>query len=160
MRWARNIAGLIAALATCIWIDNALFHGIQMSQGRLTAGGCRGYIFITWINDPSRIGRSNIDIVPTAVWRTDRWIVPRFISNDGTELNGKTFSWRSPSVIESYSLHLPHWLTNLVAWSLFIMLWRRTRKHPEGCCQKCGYSLKRNESEICPECGEAVGVEA
>ena len=55
-------------------------------------------------------------------------------------------------------LFLPHWLTNLIAWSLFFILWRKTRKPPKGHCQQCGYDLTGNESGACPECNRAVGV--
>jgi len=47
---------------------------------------------------------------------------------------------------------IPHWLTNLVTWSLFFILWRKSRKHPEGHCQGCGYDLTANTSGRCPEC--------
>ncbi len=51
---------------------------------------------------------------------------------------------------------IPHWLTNLVAWSLFIVLWRTRRKHLKGHCQRCGYDLTGNESGYCPECNAEV----
>jgi len=57
-------------------------------------------------------------------------------------------------------LNLPHWLTNLVSWSLFIILWRKSRKHPAGHCQSCGYDLTGNESGACPECNATVEVTA
>lgn len=55
-----------------------------------------------------------------------------------------------------YQLLIPHWLTNLVAWSIFFLLWRRSRKPPKGHCQQCGYNLSGNESGRCPECDHRV----
>ena len=58
---------------------------------------------------------------------------------------------------DSFAVYLPHWLTNLVVWSLFFILWRKTRKPPKGHCQRCGYDLTGNESGHCPECNvEAI----
>jgi len=56
----------------------------------------------------------------------------------------------------AYRILVPHWLTNLIAWSLFFILWRKSRKHPKGHCQGCGYDLRMNESGRCPECNAEV----
>gem|GEM_PF-1355434 len=58
--------------------------------------------------------------------------------------------------VDEWTVRLPHWLTNLIAWSLFFIVWRKSRKHPEGHCQGCGYNLANNQSGTCPECGAAI----
>lgn len=30
------------------------------------------------------------------------------------------------------------------------------RKQPPGCCARCGYDLRGNESGVCPECGSPI----
>ena len=67
--------------------------------------------------------------------------------------------WTTPAALTLGSLRLiviPHWLTNLLAWSLFIVLWRKCRNHPKGHCQQCGYDLTGNVSGRCPECDASV----
>jgi hypothetical protein len=52
-------------------------------------------------------------------------------------------------------LLLPHWLlivATTVMPGIEFRRWRRNRKPPEGCCQRCGYDL-RATPERCPECG-------
>ncbi len=51
---------------------------------------------------------------------------------------------------------IPHWLTNLITWSLFFILWRNSRKHLKGHCQGCGYDLTGNTTGVCPECNSEV----
>jgi|GEM_PF-2602966 len=53
-----------------------------------------------------------------------------------------------------------HWFANLIVWSLFLILLRRSRKHPKGHCQDCGYDLTGNESGACPECNAVAEVTA
>ena len=36
------------------------------------------------------------------------------------------------------AIQVTHYMTNLIAWSLFFILWRKSRKHPKGHCQACG----------------------
>lgn len=36
-----------------------------------------------------------------------------------------------------------------------LLVWRRRRWWPVGCCQTCGYDLQGSESGLCPECGTA-----
>jgi len=55
---------------------------------------------------------------------------------------------------------IPHWLTNLITWSLFFILWRKSRKHPKGHCQGCGYDLTGNTTGVCPECNANVAAQA
>ena len=38
--------------------------------------------------------------------------------------------------------------------------WIRSRRHPPGRCQGCGYNLTGNESGTCPECGAVVDATA
>jgi len=59
-----------------------------------------------------------------------------------------------------WAIRFPHWLTNLITWSLFFILWRKRRKHPEGHCRRCGYDLTGNESGCCPECNTIVAKQS
>ncbi|MCG3132646.1 MAG: hypothetical protein FLDDKLPJ_03509 [Phycisphaerae bacterium] len=50
----------------------------------------------------------------------------------------------------------PFALTSLVAT---VVLWRRSRRPPPGCCLACGYNLTGNTSGRCTECGTSIGAE-
>jgi predicted amidophosphoribosyltransferase len=39
----------------------------------------------------------------------------------------------------------------VLAWTAW--RWRRDRRPPPGCCQRCGYNLTGNVTGRCPECG-------
>ncbi len=56
-------------------------------------------------------------------------------------------------------LDIPLWLPALVCLIPGIWLWRRSRTHPKGCCQQCGYDLTGNVSGKCPECATDVPEE-
>jgi len=56
-------------------------------------------------------------------------------------------------------LLIPHWLTNLLVWSPFFILWRKSRKPAPGHCQGCGYDLTGNQSGRCPECDRRVDAD-
>ncbi len=106
----------------------------------------RGSIQIYW--QPNGFGSWSISLLPPA-----GSIVDAFASGyrvQALNING------SPDGRLTY-LVLPHWLTNLIAWSLFLILWRKSLKQPTGHCQRCGYDLTGNESGACPECGLAAG---
>lgn len=51
---------------------------------------------------------------------------------------------------------IPHWLMTAIAWTAFVILWRKARKPPVGHCQECGYNLTGNISGKCPECNAEV----
>jgi len=70
----------------------------------------------------------------------------------------KTYTVGSGDVMEYQTYLIPHWLTNLVAWSLFIVLGRKARTYPKGHCQSCGYDLTGNETGACPECNAPMEV--
>lgn len=61
------------------------------------------------------------------------------------------------------SLYVSPWVltgvTALVGLGLPLVTRRRKRRRRKrGLCVKCGYDLRGNESGVCPECGEKVGV--
>jgi len=72
------------------------------------------------------------------------------------------FGFRQDDIFDVHvtCMGVTHWFANLIVWSLFLILWRRSRKHPKGHCQDCGYDLTGNESGACPECNAAVEVTA
>ena len=53
-------------------------------------------------------------------------------------------------------LVVPMWLPLVCLVVATICLPRRRRRIPIEDCQKCGYSLHKNTSGVCPECGEKV----
>ena len=46
-----------------------------------------------------------------------------------------------------------------IVWMLFVfpLVLRRHVRRKRGQCAACGYSLRKNVSEKCPECGVAIG---
>ena len=62
------------------------------------------------------------------------------------------------------SVFIPFWMIAVVAapYPCFFLCrtYRRRRRRPANACPNCLYDLTRNESGVCPECGEAVEVAA
>lgn len=52
---------------------------------------------------------------------------------------------------------LPLWIPSAATGVLASVLWwLGTRRLPSGYCRRCGYNLRGNVSDICPECGSEV----
>ncbi len=73
----------------------------------------------------------------------------------GNYLASPPIVWQRPHY-PNHLLFVAHWLVNLIAWSLFVILWRTRRKYSKGHCQRCGYDLTGNESGRCPECDTEI----
>jgi len=91
--------------------------------------------------------------------------MPYFSYSDGVDLVKLKQQDRELGIISfpklgaDLSVFIPHWITNLVSWLLFLVLLRKSRTHPKGHCQGCGHDLRFNESGRCPECNAAVVVD-
>ena len=137
MRWARNIVGVVAVGLLVLWAA-AVFRMLSISNACtiLTIGRDASCLQVC---DPDVTGRRPVSM--------------GFDKNRGPW-------WRAPAFTSygfGWAVVVPHWFTNLIAWTAFIVLWRKTRRHPEGHCQACGYDLRENVSGTCPECGVAHG---
>ena len=97
---------------------------------------------------PVFLGRGSLIItdVPSSEW----WSPYFYRMRQWSE-----FDWM-PELIRarpaSY-LILPLWIETLLLAILTFLLWRRDRRIPPHCCQKCGYNLTGNVTGVCPECG-------
>lgn len=137
MKWARNIVGGASLSALLLWVLSATTTGYQMSSHGLCGGTVRAEFGIGYKKSLRDRGYEAMQVYRPG---PEKWLtLPRCEITPGV-----------------YVLFVPHWLTNLIAWSLFIVLWRRTRKPPKGHCQSCGYDLTGNVSGQCPECNAAT----
>jgi hypothetical protein len=59
-------------------------------------------------------------------------------------------------------LHAPWWGGGaiVIAAVISVFVGRRlwSRRHPAGCCARCGYDLRGLAPGLCPECGEVIGL--
>ena len=65
--------------------------------------------------------------------------------------------------VRSSYLVVPYWLPcvlTMILPAIWIIRRYRSRPHPIGFCQKCGYNLTGNVSGICPECGTVIAAKA
>ncbi len=133
VKWAQNIVGGVALLGLGFWAATSLFVPFHVYAGpNVSVANRQGLACL--LGDllsmtPMQIGLARY-------------------GGDWLEL---------PSVERLHghvALDIPHWLINLIAWSMFYVLWRWARRHPKGHCQKCGYDLTGNERGTCSECGE------
>lgn len=140
MRWARDISGAVAIALLALWFFTSIVRGLNYKRGEYEITVVRpGVKCMMW-------NRSLAAKYPDGLgWKSasERW-------------------WKLPdAIVDSPGgmVFIPHWLINLIAWSIFVVLWHRTRRHSEGCCPKCGYDLQGNASGTCSECGEALEVQ-
>ena len=59
------------------------------------------------------------------------------------------------AVNDWYLIAVPLWPLAAVACIVILRLYGRGRRR-KGQCGTCGYDLRGNESEVCPECGEPI----
>ena len=153
MKWARNITCSLAIAALGLWFVSYAFFYFHFRYGHISANTIRPGLCICW-NSGKKGHAGDFSIVAPSSSKHQRWWTLPSVSY----LDGNTPIPFLPNPIgprgASYSLYLPHWLTNLVAWSMFYVLWRRARRHPKGHCQTCGYDLTGNASGKCSECGK------
>lgn len=93
-----------------------------------------------------------IVVVPGAVAGADP---PRGWWRD--QANREPFFWPEAGQIGPFRIYtLPLWIPFAFFALVTLDLWRKSRRHPPGCCRKCGYDLTGNVSGKCPECGTAT----
>lgn len=127
-RWRSRVVAILSGLATvlltCTWlISHALMIGWQ--------------------------GKTLSVAVAFGRLRVWRWNAthPSGLIGDGA--SATMAGWFFPQIVV-----LPLWPFALASLFLTLMLVRRgQRGFREGCCVKCGYDLRGNESGRCPECG-------
>lgn len=145
MKKLRTLSGCVAILLLVMWIIAAFWRHAGLSLSPFIVASYRSGFHIMKTHD--RRPASPLGTFYSYSVRSHR----------SPFLRWPTFE-RAVNADQWTYLLVPHWFANLVAWSLFIVLWRKARKHPKGCCQKCGYDLKGNESGVCSECGSWFDV--
>ena len=141
MKWLRNIIGVAAIVAASGWIASAIVALQWNVSSNLELRTNRSGIGITWLLHTRAP-------CPTPRFSAEGASGPWF----GMPRRGYLLRWRVGDASPTHFNFIPHWLTNLIAWSLFIVLWRKARKHPKGHYQSCGYDLTGNVSGRYPEC--------
>ncbi len=136
MKLARNIAGAAMVILFAVWLGAAwiVTSPIDISDTGLRVG--RGGYFVSIENAALRNPSTHetISLMPGGAITIPGW-----------------------HKIGSITLYvIPHWLLNVVAVSIFVVLFRKTRTPRAGCCQQCGYDLTGNVSGRCPECDTAI----
>jgi len=96
------------------------------------------------------------------VWDEPWSIIPVDISWYPPEQHSSPFSWwfdkwRSTGAggVRYTGAHIPTWVLVVLVAMPTLGLWRCDRRRQPGLCIKCGYDLRGNESEVCPECGSS-----
>ena len=142
----RRILTIFAALAICGWVGGN-FILTNCTFYALSFGGFRGGVVLAVNDSPPK----------DDCWsfRTRDPIGPFWAWPDGL------LYVHSDAISDSVAIiFLPHWLTNVVAWAVLFIFWHKSRKPPEGHCQRCGYDLTGNESGRCPECDHRIETTA
>jgi len=147
MKWIRRFVGLVAIVLLVIWMVSLATFGICFASRGLVAGTCRQGVTVCFLNNPP------------LTWSifNDPKIETDTVGNDFVVDTDGYWQWPRTFIIwSSRVIQIPHWLPNLIVWSLFLILWLCRRRYPIGHCQSCGYDLTGNESGKCPECNRAV----
>ena len=148
MKWARRFFGMLAVLSLALALHGQ-FRATWFRLYDINGANLKTGLEIVVIFEQSRGLESNVYVNFTEsdqTYRGSNW--PSFTHYKGLSAAG--------TQLQYVLMVFPHWLTNLIAWSLFFILWRKRRKHTKGHCQRCGYDLTGNESGACPECNTIV----
>ncbi len=157
MKLLSRLMAVLAILVSIVWAAAFLSTvrlGPPVGPSFLITRGC---IVVSFVDIPQRLldrqeratRKNRVDKSSVEYWKL--W------PSDGAIFLLPSYSVMSDGDKVAYhTLVIPHWLTNLIAWSLFFILWRKSRKHPKGHCQSCGYDLTGNESGACPECSTMI----
>jgi len=146
VRRARNIAGIVAVLFLSSWLETTVKELYIEATNNFEILFIRSGIRIE--GTTRELDLSQTPIINSLPSNGPWWTTPSMETFEFVSRTGRTKV--------AYVLDIPHWLANLVAWPVFIVLWRKCRKPPKGHCRKCGYDLTGNESGNCSECGEVV----
>lgn len=140
MKWVRQVALLFAILCTGLALLGQFSMAlVSMEHAQIQVEW--GSILVYW--QPNSFGSWSASFLPPMGSIFDKISVGYRVQ----ALN----MYGNPAGRLTY-LGAPHWLTNLIAWSLVIILRRKARTYPEGHCQSCGYDLTGNDCGTCPEC--------
>lgn len=159
MKWINRALLFTSIALSVIWVTCALAFTIQLRTTSTKINCFADGFHVYWEQLPlERIVGLQVRLLPVEHQRL--FGRPSFhhydcVSEAIDEINDVT-------ILSQYNFgaqmtaFIPHWLTNLIAWSLFVILWRTRRKYSKGHCQRCGYDLTGNESGRCPECNTIV----
>ena len=159
MKWVTRIVGAGAIFVTAVWACSFIWaaHIVPLWGTWLTVErGCYGIAYLELSKQEKERLRGDSDATQTA---KGPYEFIRLRPAEGALLLLPSYEVMPAghgTAAKFHIIEIPHWLTNLVAWSLFFFFWRKARKPPTGHCQQCGYDLTGNESGACPECNTAV----
>jgi len=133
-RWAATIACLLVAVA---WMASTRWPMAKsFSSFRVEAYGGLLIIFV-WGDGPEIRSSSSLVAVSLGTFGLE-WPVASF------DRNGFTY------------LSIPFWTCFLPLAALTAIAWtQRPRRFRPGECPSCGYDLRGNTAQTCPECGRA-----
>lgn len=139
MKWARNISGVVAVVSLLLWLWGAFVGVLGVGYRNASVATWQSALGLCWSNsDSGLVAFPEVEILQSS---------------------GPGPGGCAPSVILSDNprfVILPHWFTNLIAWSAFLYFWRKACKPAAGHCPQCGYNLTGNVSGHCPECHAKV----
>ncbi len=165
MKWYRRIVLLVAIVMFAAWFFSGFGYITGVAFSHVSIFVNSEGVNLRWDEQPFNgvDGGVVTSFKLPGYWFEDCWRLPIFENQTGASSvsadpqTGRIIYFGAPQTIAKYLfLLIPHWLTNLVAWSLFVLLWRRSHKRPKGYCQRCGYNLTGNESGRCPDCNHRV----
>ena len=165
MRWCRRIVLLVAIVMFAAWVRSGFGYITGVAFSHFSIFMNSEGVNLRWDEQPSKVVDGGVvtSFKLPGYWFEDCWRLPIFENQTGaTSVSADPQTGRisyigpAQTVAKYVFLLIPHWLTNLIAWSIFFLLWRRSRKPTKGLCQQCGYNLTGNESGRCPECNHRI----
>lgn len=143
-RMRLRIGSVIVVGIVMVWIASGCYVWTFNYRGRFAIEADGGILRV--YNDLSGVRDYWSRDIGSGLYRRDAcaldWTVPH------------TASCRQSTYGAWSELNVPFWVVFLLAGVPTVIVWRRARLFPEGCCPGCGYSLTGNVSWRCQECAE------
>ena len=176
LRWVAKWAGLIALLAVTVValasskVETLWHHAVgtghpltpplppEMHPGSLLFDGeWGGYLSGGQV---SLSYGSDVILAPIGARRSPPASSVRFYVRPFYWQNSWWPKWRTSvyqgRVLRAYAT-IPVWIPWLIVAGPTALLWWRDRRHPDGACSQCGYSLSGlPPGGACPECGKGA----
>jgi hypothetical protein len=152
---------VVAAWVRSYWIADYLLLREESQRIVSSHGGFQwqeGFLFeslpsLTKAGIPRYETRPPTESFCNFAWTSDQYpplVSPQSIGSHSVLEASTEFD---PSIFNSRQLTVPYWSMAIAFGILpFAVVVSRRRRHPIGCCRKCGYDL-RATPDRCPECG-------